>query len=350
MIPFLPIAIVAAIGAHKLALNLDTHRKPRDASVLLATFSTPYMAEIARGASGDYYYSAMVAIGNPEDLAAPPHDNVPNAWTGGAIYRVDLPFITKVHLLGIPKTEPAQVDPSGDHMEPVALEGDFPRYFSLYAEIGQQVESRYILDPAAMQFIVDFCSTHHWEIVGDQLIFLHANISTDHDPVALMKIVQEFIDHIKPAIERPISEERQMQRASYGQERRGLLCPLCGTLMTNQGKYLLCPQGHGMLAYGRVLADIRKKLLHVDIRNPVVLQHEGIRCPSCHHDMTKMAYDATQVMIDSCTHCPYRWLDADEVAEIKLNDRLADLDIGTPLDTMQFEARSHPHNPYDRSH
>lgn len=333
MIPLLPIAILGALSLNKLALAFEKRRKPRDASVLLSTCATANMAEIARGKYEDLYYSAVVVISDNRIVEQPADER----WSGGMIYRVDLPFVTKVHLLGIPKSEAFQPDPTGTYMEPVVLEGDFPNYFSLYAEKGQQVESRYLLDPAAMHFVVEFCQTHSWEIVDDQLIFLHSNTSSDHDAVSVMQAASGFVLQIRPAIEQPISAQQEALRTPYGQERRSLLCPLCGRAMTPHDRYLICPEGHGTLLYGSVLIKLRQGKLVIDIPNQTVLQHDAIVCPSCHNVMEKMAYDATNVMIDTCAHCPYRWLDADEAAKITQSQKLTDLDIGRPIDAPDFD-------------
>ncbi|MDX1766335.1 MAG: hypothetical protein R3313_05295, partial [Candidatus Saccharimonadales bacterium] len=91
------------------------------------------------------------------------------------IIRAELPFRTKLHLLGIPTHSGAvQLDPGGEEgaMEKVTLEGDFPNYFTLYADNDQQAEARYVFPPDTMQYVVDFCQSHTWEIVHDELYFI----------------------------------------------------------------------------------------------------------------------------------------------------------------------------------
>ena len=337
MIPILPIFLGFLIlqAAHKLHMALHKKRIPRDSSVLLATFGSSYMAETHRGKSGPLYYSIVVSMG-ALDVSQP------NASRGGVIYRVDLPFTTKVHLLSIPKSEEEQIDPRGTYMEPVVLEGDFPDYFSLYAEKGMQAQARYVLDPKAMQFVMEFCRTHNWEIIGDQLIFLHANTSTEHDIEEVMATVNGFIATIRPALELPVSEEREVARAAYGQERRKLRCPICLRHMDSRDqRYLVCPDGHGILAYGSALADIRNNTLVVDIPNKSSSPHGVLTCPSCRNTMRNMLYGTTDIEIDTCTSCPYRWLDADAVESIRMPENLATLDIGSSTETVYIDMPTH---------
>ena len=118
---------------------------------------------------------------------------------------VNLPFKTNLHLLGIPKGDGAtQLNPAkeGSVMEEVHLEGDYQNYFRLYADKGQQVESRYHLDPAAMIFTIDFCQAHSWEIVGGTLYFLtEATTDTNSDDSLMIDDVAPFVEQIRPAIE-----------------------------------------------------------------------------------------------------------------------------------------------------
>src|SRR5690606_874402 len=90
------------------------------------------------------------------------------------IYRVELPFGSKAHLLGVPKlSDSKQIDPTGPGsvFEKVSLEGDYDSYFGLYCQKGQQVDTRYFLDPKTMAFTVDFCQSHSWELIDSELYF-----------------------------------------------------------------------------------------------------------------------------------------------------------------------------------
>ena len=336
MIPVIPIVMLFVVAR---ALSKKIHRKnvARGSSVLLATYGSPYMTETHRGQSGKLYYSVVASLG---DIANP------TAANSGVIYRVDLPFATKVHLVCIPKQD-TQIDMTRTYLEPVTLEGDFPQYVALYAESGQQANARYVLDPKAMQFILDFCMTHSWEILGDQLILLHTDSSHDQDIEAVMATINGFLANIRPALEVPIDEGRQVARAAYGQERRSLRCPICLTTMQyHEQRYFSCPKGHGVLAYGSAVAAIRNRSLSINLPLGPSVLHAQLKCPACLTAMTKTLYASTDVEIDSCQSCPYRWLDVGEIEALKLPDRLAQLDIGQPLETVFVEA---PNNDISRA-
>ncbi len=42
----------------------------------------------------------------------------------------------------------------------------------------------------------------------------------------------------------------------------------------------------------------------------------AITCPSCGNPMGKIPYNGGQTMIDSCSNCPYRWLDAGDIIAV----------------------------------
>lgn len=329
--PFIPLLIMLLSVAlvRRFVQKVRHYRHPAHGSLILSDVASPYMAEIARGQYEDLYFSVLAAFRDP--AAEREYRIIPPALVGSAIYRVDLPFITQSHMIGVPKQYGGALPFVSHRIEQVVLEGDFPKYFSLYAEKGQQVQTRYLLDPAAMQYIIEFGEQYYWEIIGDQLVFLQPNIPTRETAGDVLVIVKGFIEHIRPAAEISIDSKRHIQRAAYGEERRTLLCPLCASVMSKHQRYLLCPLGHGMLAYGGVLSEIRSGALTVDIPNANHLDHKQVRCPSCRHDMVSVQYDATGVMIDTCSNCPYRWLDAHEVSQINAKGKRLDaVDIGRP--------------------
>ena len=128
-----------------------------------------------------------------------------NIEAASIIYCVQLPFATKLHLLGVPKRDAVvQLNPDtgGSLMERVDLEGDYQNYFTLFAEKKQQVEARYTLDPAAMAFTVDFCRSHNWEIINKELYFLQSGANEPSDPTDMFKDITTFIEQIRPAISR----------------------------------------------------------------------------------------------------------------------------------------------------
>ena len=231
---------------------------------------------------------------------------------------VDLPFTSRVHLVGIPKSLRGDVTiMKSNHMEPVILEGDYPNYFLLYAETRQQTESRYVLDPAAMVFTVDFCQSFYWEIQDSTLYF-----AGQHAMPSLAQI-DDFVRHIRPAIESPNPNLTHAAKLSYTKRSyRTLACPFCSEKLV-EGEHLLeCPAGHGCLLTGKQMLQLRN-LPARDIR--AQLSHpphapdarpERIACPYCTHAMKPSTYQATSVVIDICDKCGYRWLDAGELTSL----------------------------------
>lgn len=127
-----------------------------------------------------------------------------SATDQAAILRVTLPFRTDVQLVGFRKDESMAGNIKrrlrSHGLEPVVLEGDFPSRFYLYATKNSQTESRVLVDPQLMAFIVDFCLSHTWEIYDNQLVFAmsgHSNRSDD--PTTMVTDVEEFVRIIKPA-------------------------------------------------------------------------------------------------------------------------------------------------------
>ena len=48
----------------------------------------------------------------------------------------------------------------------------------------------------------------------------------------------------------------------------------------------------------------------------------SVICPNCQHPMVLVDYQDSGVEINSCEHCPYRWLDADEITELASGKKL----------------------------
>lgn len=229
---------------------------------------------------------------------------------------VDLPFASQVHLVGIPKSLSGDVViMKSNHMEPVILEGDYPNYFLLYAETRQQVESRYVLDPAAMVFTVDFCQNFYWEIQDNTLYF------TGQHAMPSLAQIDEFVRQIRPAIESPNPNLTNPAKLSYTQRSyRTLLCPFCSEKLV-EGEHLLeCPQGHGCLLTGKQMMQLRKlspREIKAQLAYPPSVpssRPDSIVCPYCTHAMKPATYQTTSLVVDICDKCGYRWLDAGELS------------------------------------
>lgn len=236
------------------------------------------------------------------------------------IMAIEMPFRTQLHLLGMPlKSNMIKIDPTfGDSvMEEVVLEGDYINYFKLYAEIGNQVRSRYHLDPAAMEFTVDFCQNHAWEIVDDQLIFLvHEGMDIDNSKPMTSNAV-DFVEKIRAEIELPLTEQQKKLRLGYGEETRTALdCPVCSREMKFiDDTYFRCPVHHGILIRGKFLKDLVSKDIDIKITDNFKprVEETQLVCPGCTTPMSQTRYGINKHTIDACNNCYYRWVEDGEL-------------------------------------
>lgn len=224
------------------------------------------------------------------------------------IYTVELPFTSGVHLVGSPTHGDTQINLSDTKgMEPVTLEGTYNQVFNLYAEPNQQVQSRYVLDPTAMVFTLDFCSKFNWEILNDTLFFMDA----EHFPT--FEIVDEFVEQIRPAIEVPSDRTKNPYNMSYTQlDGRTFLYPICQQKLVTGTAWLACPGGHGCLVTGKQLMEMREQTEPVPADETNATLHNALTCPYCQNPMVPTRYQQTSVTIDVCSKCMFRWLDARE--------------------------------------
>ncbi|HEY5152940.1 MAG TPA: zf-TFIIB domain-containing protein, partial [Candidatus Saccharimonadales bacterium] len=74
-----------------------------------------------------------------------------------------------------------------------------------------------------------------------------------------------------------------------------------------------CPDGHGILINGRNLARIHSRELSAPSLDGQAAPHGQLTCPNCHNLMINTNYEGSTIKIDSCEHCPFRWLDADDI-------------------------------------
>lgn len=80
----------------------------------------------------------------------------------------------------------------------------------------------------------------------------------------------------------------------------------------------MCPDGHGTLVTGKYLSDIEKSPHLDETKNTSSADSaHQIVCPHCSTEMQKVDYNSTDIIIDACTNCHYRWLDSGEVTKIK---------------------------------
>lgn len=312
------IYVLAAICAITWVIYKNYRRKNHavklaNTPVLLSYYTRgATLVPVKHGQFGDMNFSAFVTV-NPEDLVS--------GGKAGLVFRVELPFQTSVHLLGIPKKgDEAQLNPAqmGSLMEPVVLEGNYSEYFDLFCEKGMQADARYVLDPKAMVFTLDFCQSQSWEIVAHELYFVQTGKNQADDPTLLSDDIVQFVREIEPAVAIPLTETQKIQATPYGKDRRSdLLCPLCLKTLTNTGQYFVCPNEDGVLLTGKQLAAVKKGSLKIPpMKSSAANRRHALRCPSCNNQMSHVAYNGGKTMIDSCSHCTYRWLDNGELAAL----------------------------------
>lgn len=233
------------------------------------------------------------------------------------LYSIELPFVAATHLLGMSKHDglPVKVKTDKSALEPVALEGNYADYFSLYVDKNEQMEARYILDPKAMVFTMDFCSKYNWEIVGSTLFFLSDN------EVPSYELVDQFIKEIRPAIDtgaKPVRHSHDLPYVTI--QPLHMDCPICSVRMQPAESWLACVKQHGILVTGRQLIRLRSaanpKLLTTALKTKDQITGRVLTCPYCKSPMKETAYQNTNIGVDVCTSCRHRWLDYKELDEI----------------------------------
>ncbi len=245
------------------------------------------------------------------------------------LYMAELPFVSEAHILGLPNRYASLIRLSSEFMEPVTLEGDYPDYFALYADKNQQMETRYVLDPKAMVFTIDFCKDFYWEIQGSSLYFIGNDATT-----LSLALVDQFIDEIRPSVERPTPQNDATRFGHFNrntgrppvkhdvQEYRSIPCPLCHKTLIQNPYWHECSDGHGCLATGKQMRELREVAL-LDVKRiaaiapkTVVHRPKALNCPYCRHLMVPTKYQSTAIVIDLCNHCGYRWFDPHELQAI----------------------------------
>lgn len=319
---FMVILAVVAVFLGYTAYKKYIESRPYDgikAGVLFSFYTKGYMLFNAdHGMVDDRYYDVFIT------MQGGPFFGEPLAPVAGTVmYKVELPFNTQGHLVGISNKNHPSLQASKDYiksngLDEVVLEGDFPNYFTLFAPADQGVHARYIFDPAAMEFVVDFCANHDWEIVYDELYF---TVSEEQDGGALLAKSTEFIAQIQPAIITAFpTKEAIRQKASYGEYRGDPMhCPICHTEMSYHVHWHECPNGHGRLLHAQKLLGFRRGKIKYATQAEIqkeVTRTRRLLCPHCGKEMLPTQYLTKELIIDSCSECPYRWLDAGELAKI----------------------------------
>ena len=244
-------------------------------------------------------------------------DNIFSTDATIGICSVELPFKSGAHLIGIPSHPDAALSLNLNlhDTHPVTLEGNFNDSFSLSVVDNDQSGARYVLDPAAMAFLVDFCSKYYWELESDSLHFLSAGLPPT------LETVDEFIRQIQPSVEVPSDRTKNPAKLPYRHVHgRKILCPRCSERLVLGRAWMECPKGHGFMISGKQMLEERRSeesITYAAAQSIIEGARAPIACPYCGTMMDHAPYQLTKnVMVDTCPRCPHRWIDGNEISYI----------------------------------
>ncbi len=342
-------------GFGGLFKNQSNLADTQDDSEILAFYTQGHMLALAdRGTSNGMNYSTYATIMNDVTATKLADD------TMSVIHVLDLPFNTNTHLIGLTKQHKIDRVQFGNFvksngMMPIVLEGDFRDYFDLYSAKDQDIEAREIMNPKSMAYVVDYCKSHFWEINRSELYIVANNKDTSSGNIYAE--AQQFVTQIKPAL-RPGDPGAPIVHHAipYGEyEGPPLKCPVCSKEMSSNKLWHTCPDSHGILITGRELQGLKNHQISISSDPPKTQSHGQLSCPNCQYKMVDVDFDMDKnIKIDTCTNCPYRWLDAEEIFQISKRDedsqnKLKDI-LGTqdPIDKIRAE-NDQPEDPGDHN-
>ncbi|MFZ1812127.1 MAG: hypothetical protein WAU02_01210 [Candidatus Saccharimonadales bacterium] len=154
------------------------------------------------------------------------------------IYAIHLPFTASAHIFAVSPDSRVSLDPS--YAEPVVLEGDYQQFFQLYAERGQQVDTRYVLDPKAMETTMTYLHSYIWELWGNTLYLVCQKQAISPD------IVDHIVNEICPSIAKSTALDLAPS-SDYQEGNRLMRCPTCEDVLLMSTYAWACPAGHGFL-------------------------------------------------------------------------------------------------------
>ena len=213
-------------------IHITQNHTRSSSSLLLAYYTKGHdLLNAANGEMGGMFYDIYITTRSRLR-------NEPWASAGTIIYRLDLNFNTNAHLIGISnKTKgilpEIEMYIASNKLEKVDLEGDFTNYFNLYALSDQKMQARYVFDPAAMAYVVDYCQEFFWEIINDEIYFVAEHTQ---DSTKMVNSSIDFVKQIEPAIKRQFpdaTDKIKQRRRTHKNEKIGapLACPICKSTM-----------------------------------------------------------------------------------------------------------------------
>lgn len=230
---FLVVVVVGAVlyaAWNKRQLAKD----PVDASLILTAYIVGVKLEkISSGKLKDYPYELMMTepimpnfddsqlyassssaggvLGVAAGEVAAMHEA--EARAGKILLSLQLPVASPVHIIGISTQDKYIAGSMADEdfralMEPIELEGDFPDYFKVYCDKAHKLELLQVLDPATMQFLVEYCQHEQWELFGNTLYFAQreqgqANTQlTQGENASMVQDAELFVERALPTLQR----------------------------------------------------------------------------------------------------------------------------------------------------
>lgn len=93
----------------------------------------------------------------------------------------------------------SDLPPGLDRGRRISLEGDFDRWFRVYAPSGYGVDARYVLTPDVMSSLVSTAAYYNVEIIDDRIVFFSAPVA-DFSAPAPWLAVDAILDDLVPRI------------------------------------------------------------------------------------------------------------------------------------------------------
>lgn len=93
----------------------------------------------------------------------------------------------------------SDLPPGLDRGRRISLEGDFDRWFRVYAPSGYGVDARYVLTPDVMSSLVSTAAYYNVEIIDDRIVFFSAPVA-DFGVAAPWLAVDAILDDLVPRI------------------------------------------------------------------------------------------------------------------------------------------------------